>query len=471
MTSAGRFHSTAIGRNRAAALGMLATAVFTNLALAATFATVGEIPGWTILVGVATNVPCAVLGCYLVLRRMSLLGDAISHAILPGIALGFLLTHRLGGPGVFLGAMVLGVLTAVLTQLLNDFGKVPEDASLGAVFTSLFAVGVILITNAAADVDLDPGCVLYGLIDFAPFFTLVVPGLGWEVPRALGMLLPAGLLTAIFVTLLWKELKLSSFDPLLASAVGINATLVHYLLMAMVAGVTVASFEAVGAILVVAMLIVPGATGHLLSDRLGGMIAWAILVAVLSAFLGYIGAVVTDSNVAGMMAVVAGILFALAVVFAPRHGILVKGIHNLSLSLRIAGEDVLSLLYRAEEKQAEPPTLQDCRRRATAVGGWFVGRWALVRLLQQNFLVKLPDGHSRLTEKGHALAHSLVRSHRLWESFLDHHFQLPPDHLHEPAERLEHFIGPGLQEELSSDLQRPRFDPHGRQIPEPESQD
>lgn len=471
MIRSGRFTVFHFGRNHAAACGMLATALFTGLALAATFAIVGEIPGWTILVGVATNVPCAVLGCYLVLRRMSLLGDAISHAILPGIALGFLLTHRLGGPGVFLGAMALGVLAAVFTQILSDFGKVPADASLGAVFTALFAVGVILITNAAADVDLDPGCVLYGLIDFAPFYTLEVPGIGWEVPRAMGMLLPAGLLTAAFVTLFWKELKISSFDPLLASAFGINATFVHYLLMAMVAGVTVASFEAVGAILVVAMLIVPAATGHLLSERLGGMIAWAIFLAVLSAFLGYIGAVVTDSNVAGMMAVVAGIMFALAVIFAPRHGVLVKGMQNLALSLRIAGEDVLAMLYRAEEKKGKCPTLQDCRRRAKGVGGWFVGSWALVRLRRQNLLVKTPDGLARLTEKGRTLAHSLVRSHRLWESFLDHHFQLPADHLHEPAERLEHFIGPELQEELSADLQRPRYDPHGRQIPDPDNQD
>ncbi|CAN5905403.1 iron chelate uptake ABC transporter family permease subunit [soil metagenome] len=462
--------SNALGRNRLPAFGLLALTILTVLALVATFAIWGEIPGWTILVGVATSVPCAVLGCYLVLRKMSLLGDAISHAILPGIAVGFLLTHQLGGPGVFLGAIALGLLTALLTQTLSTFGKVPEDASLGAVFTSLFAVGVILITNAAADVDLDPGCVLYGLIDFAPIYTMALPGIGLEIPRALGMLLPAGLLTAAFVGLLWKELKLASFDPMLATAVGINATLVHYLLMAMVAGVTVASFEAVGAILVVAMLIVPGATGHLLSDRLGGMLAWAVFVAVVSAFLGYIGAVVTDSNVAGMMAVAAGAQFALAVVFAPRHGVLVKSLHNLALSLRIAGEDVLAMLYRNEEKQGAAITLDDCRRRARAVGGRIVGALSVSKLRRGGLLLTNADGLARLSEKGRAEAHSLVRSHRLWESYLDQHFHLPPDHLHEPAEWLEHFIGPQLQKELTAELQRPQYDPHGRQIPEPEAE-
>ncbi len=143
-----------------------------------------EIAFWTVVVGIVCNVPCAILGCYLVLRRMSLLGDAISHAVLPGIAIGFLLSGELSGPGILAGAMVFGVLTALLTQTLAWYGRVPEDASMGVVFTSLFAVGVILITNAAADVDLDPGCVLYGLIEFTPLDTVEV--LGVDVPRAWG---------------------------------------------------------------------------------------------------------------------------------------------------------------------------------------------------------------------------------------------------------------------------------------------
>src|SRR5687768_10617054 len=137
---------------------------------------------WTIAVGVLCNVPCAILGCYLVLRRMSLLGDAISHAVLPGLAVAFLLTGSINGIGMAIGAGVLGVLTAYLTQLVHKTADVPEDASMGVVFTSLFAVGVILITRAASSVDLDPGCVLYGLIEFVPLDT--VPWFGVEVPRA-----------------------------------------------------------------------------------------------------------------------------------------------------------------------------------------------------------------------------------------------------------------------------------------------
>src|ERR1051325_5903308 len=139
------------------------------------------VAAWTIAVAILCRVPCAILGCYLVLRRMSLLGDAISHAVLPGLALAFLLTGSVSGWGMMIGAAVLGVLTAYLTQAVHKLADVPEDASMGVVFTSLFAVGVILITRVASQVDLDPGCVLYGLIEFAPFDTVDVSTL--EPPR------------------------------------------------------------------------------------------------------------------------------------------------------------------------------------------------------------------------------------------------------------------------------------------------
>ena len=420
---------------------------------------------WTILVGVCCSVPCAILGCYLILRRMSLLGDAISHAVLPGIALAFLLSGQISAWPVFLGAMALGVLTAFLTHTIHSFGNVPEDASMGVVFTSLFAVGVILITHAASNVDLDPGCVLYGLIEFVPLDTVTL--LGREVPRALQTMGPVLVATVLFVLLLWKELKLVSFDPMLATAMGINATLVHYLLMAMVACVTVASFEAVGSIVVVAMLIVPAATAHLLTDRLGWMMAWATAVAVLSAIVGYAGAVSWNTSVAGMMAVAAGLQFLLAVFLAPRHGVLSKVVHNLALSLRIVSEDLIGMLYRAEEAGGRAQGVRGVswHRCLEALGGGLAARFGLLQLRRQGQIEFAPGRQVRLTEEGRRRAHSLVRSHRLWEVYLGQHFQLPPDHLHEPASRIEHYLGAGLQEQLDADLDRPSLDPHGRAIP------
>jgi manganese/zinc/iron transport system permease protein len=428
---------------------------------------------WTILVGIVTNSSCAILGCYLVLRRMSLLGDAVSHAVLPGIAVAFLLSGQVAGWPILMGAIVVGMLTALMTQTLQWLGKVPADASMGVVLTSFFAVGVLLITLAADDVDLDPGCVLYGLIELAPLDTF--PWAGREVPRVLPALTVALLGTIGFVTLFWKELKIVAFDSTLASAMGIATAVVHYLLMGMVAAVTVASFEAVGSILVVAMLIVPAATAQLWSDRLARMIFLAVGVAIISAIVGYWLALYWNTSVAGMMAVAAGGQFAISVLFAPRYGLVSRWLHNLALGMRIAGEDVVAMLYRIEESsQRRAPGAAErlpgapWRLCARAAGGGVAG-WLIVPRLWQQGRIRL--GESRrvvLTPQGRHEAQSLVRSHRLWEAYLGEHFDLPLDHLHEPAERVEHFIGPQMQERLAEELHQPHRDPHGREIPTPQ---
>jgi manganese/zinc/iron transport system permease protein len=408
---------------------------------------------WTVAVGVLCNVPCAILGCYLVLRRMSLLGDAISHAVLPGLAVAFLLNGSINGLGMAVGAGVLGVLTAYLTQLVHKAADVPEDAGMGVVFTSLFAVGVILITRAASSVDLDPGCVLYGLIEFAPLDTVTL--FGMEVPRAVQTLGPVLAITVAFVVLFWKELKLVSFDAPLAAAMGFRVALIHYMLMAMVAGVTVASFEAVGSILVIAMLIVPAATANLLTDRLSGMIGWSVVVAILSAILGYIGAVRLNTSVAGMMSVAAGGLFLIAVFLAPRHGLLSQALRRARLALRITRDHVLADMYRAEE-QAIPEV---------SMPGLL--RWLAKLQLQWTGRIERQAGGSRLTNLGRQEARELVRTHRLWEAFMSTRLALPPDHVHAPADRMEHYTDPSLREQLAADLANPTKDPHGKPIPPP----
>jgi manganese/zinc/iron transport system permease protein len=418
------------------------------------------------MVGALVNISCGLLGCFLVLRRLSLLGDAISHAILPGLALAFMVTGSRAVLPMFAGAMVVGVLTALLTETIHRTGKVPEDASMGVVFTSLFAVGVILISRTARQVDLDPSCVLYGEI-----LTIVldkVPFLWWDVPSVFVPLTVVMLIAVGFIVVLYKELKIVSFDAQLATAMGINAALVHYLLMALVAGATVASFEAVGSILVVAMLIVPGATAHLLTDRLSRMLMLAALHAVLSSFGGYLLAShpAINTSVAGMMTVVAGAQFALAVLLAPRYGLISKWLHRASLALRIVREDVLAMLYRWQEL-SQTRALSQRHVVASLGGGWLpsVAVWMLRRAGQ---LREVPDGLS-LTPAGIERARGLVRSHRLWESYLAKHFNLPLDHLHAPAERMEHFIDERLRKELVEVAPDATVDPHGRRIPEPPS--
>jgi len=419
---------------------------------------------WTIGIASVVNVGCAVLGCYLVLRKLSLLGDAISHAVLPGIVVAFFIAGRSPVP-MLACAMATGVLTAFIIQTLSRYGGVADDAGMGIVFTAMFSIGVLLLSNFAAQVDLD--CALKGNIEF---ITSKREWVGdFQIPAAAPTMILALLAVIAFITLFWKELKLTSFDPALATAIGINAALVHYLLMGMTAVVTVAAFEAVGAILSVAMLIIPAATAHLLTDRLNRMIGWSAALAISASFLGYLISKFLNVNTAGMMSVVAGLQFAVAVVFAPQYGIVGKLRHQLSLSARIAGEDIAALLYRQEEpSRSRDGTATTLGELVRAIGGGFVARYAVYRLMRRGDLNKTSHGVA-LTDKGRREAESIVRSHRLWEAYLDKNFQLPLDHLHAPAERIEHFIGPELQQQLAESLPKADLDPHGREIPAPKS--
>ena len=416
---------------------------------------------WTITVGALGGVACALLGCFLILKRLSLLGDAVSHGVLPGIAVAVLLTGQIGGPGMIVGAMVFGVLTAFLTETLTTSGKVTEDASLGVVFTSLFAVGVILISVFLRGHHIDLDCVLLGKFEMVALNTF--DWRGWEIPRAVPNMLASLGLTLAFIVFLWKELKLAAFDGALASAMGYPAVLLHYLLVSLVAACSVTAFEAMGSVLVLAMLIVPPATAHLLTDRLATMLLWAAGLAVSAAIFGYLLASrwVLACNVGGMIASIAGAQFMLALLLAPRHGLVARLLRHWRLALRIAGEEILGSLYRGEEagRAPAPVALQE-----HALPAWLV-RLAFHRLCRRGWIEPLKDGLWRLTALGRRQAESLVRSHRLWEAFLGQNFELPLDHLHAPAARIEHFIGPELQTELAAQLQEPHVDPHGKQIP------
>lgn len=277
---------------------------------------------WTVATAVVCSVACGLVGVFLVLRRMSLLGDAISHAILPGLAVAFIVTQSREPLAMLAGALAVGVMTALLSSGLNRWGKVPEDAAMGVVFTTLFAVGVILISFAARSIDLDPGCVLYGLIEFVPFDTTSV--LGAQVPRSFLWLSIVLAINLALIIAFFKELKIVCFDPYLATTMGIGASLVHYGLMTTVAATSVASFEAVGSILVIAMLVAPGATAHMLTDRLTRMLWLSAAIAAITAVAGYVLAVWWNTSVAGMIASISLAIFALAALLAPRHGILVR---------------------------------------------------------------------------------------------------------------------------------------------------
>lgn len=276
---------------------------------------------WIILIGILSAVACALPGVFLVLRRMSMMGDAISHAVLPGLAAGYLLSGDRTSVVMFTGAVLVGILTAFFTQLITRLGRVERGASMGIVFTSLFALGLLMIVRAADHVDLDPSCVLYGSIELAPLDQVSLfagSGGGIMVPRTVltsGVMLLVNLLA---ILLLFKEWRISTFDPALARTLGISPVFMHYLLMTLVAVTTVAVFEAVGSIIVIAMLIVPPACASLLANRLGTMLALSAAFAATAAVVGHLAAVTvppwigySGTSTAGMMAVAAGLLFIL----------------------------------------------------------------------------------------------------------------------------------------------------------------
>lgn len=275
---------------------------------------------WIILTGSLVGASCGLVGSFLILRKMAMLGDAISHSVLLGIVGAFLISNSTDSFAMLIGATVVGLLTAFLVQVLHQFG-VQSDAAIGVVFTSLFAAGVVLVSLFASRVHLDLEHVLYGEIAYIPWDTLTIFGMGLG-PRAVWMIGGVFLLSLLVLALFYKELKVTSFDPQMAAAVGIPVMFIHYLLMGLVSLTTVASFESVGAILVVAMLIVPGATAYLLTDRLGVMLLLSMAVGVISAILGYGVAVVLDASIAGSMTMVAGALFSIAFIASPSHGLL-----------------------------------------------------------------------------------------------------------------------------------------------------
>ncbi|GDY07825.1 manganese ABC transporter permease [Planctomycetia bacterium] len=445
---------------------------------------------WIVVIGALSAMACALPGCFLLLRKQSLMGDAISHTSLLGVVAAFFVSHWLVEAKVIspatelsvrhvtmcVGAIVVGVMSAWLTESLQKLGNVESSAALGVVFTSLFALGLLLIRAFADNVHIDLDCVLYGEIVTAPLETVGNSG----VPRAVivnGVVLAINLLLTV---LLFKELRLSAFDPALATTLGIPAQVMHYGLMGLTAMTLVAAFESVGSILVIAMLIIPPATAYLLTDRLPRMIVLSLLIAVLSAALGHVSALtlpllisrsigiadVRDASSAGMMAAAAGFLFVMAMLLGPKYGLVVRVWHRLLLKLRIAGEDVLGRLYRFEE--SAPADLSATSERVALLrkitSQSRVSRLATWMLIRRGWLIGSGSG-VHLTDIGREAARTLVRSHRLWESFLAKHFVLGEGRFHESAEQVEHFLDPELLAELDHDLDRPGVDPHGRAIP------
>lgn len=272
------------------------------------------------IIAVIVAVACALPGVFLVLRRMALMSDAISHTILLGIVLGFFILGNLDSPLLIVFAAAMGVITVSLVELLMRTQLVKQDAAIGLVFPALFSVAIILISRFARGVHLDVDAVLLGELTFAPLDRIHIGAV--DLPRSLLVMGIILLLNVIFIGLFYKELKLTTFDAGLAAALGFSPVLVHYALMLMVSVTAVGAFDAVGTVLVVAMMIAPPSAAYLLTDRLSRMLLYSSVIAVAGALGGFWLAWFLNANIAGSIASVLGVLFLGVFLMAPERGLL-----------------------------------------------------------------------------------------------------------------------------------------------------
>lgn len=288
---------------------------------------------YIILTGSLVAICCALLGSFLVLRKMSMVGDAISHAVLPGLVIAYLVSGSRASFPMLIGAALFGILTTLIIEIFQKKFRLQVDASIGVTFTALFAIGVIMISSLTGKVDLDQDCVLHGEIAYVPldlWFTKSGLNMG---PHTLWIIGTAFLIILTFVVVGFRGLKITTFDENYAKSLGISTVFWHYALMSMVSLTTVVSFEAVGAILVVAFFIIPPATAYLWTNDLKKMILLACLIGIASAILGYYLAASINGSIAGAMATVAGFIFLFSFIFKSQE----KRFRNKQLSYEEAG--------------------------------------------------------------------------------------------------------------------------------------
>jgi manganese/zinc/iron transport system permease protein len=354
------------------------------------------------LIAVLTAVACALPGVFLVLRRMAMMGDAISHTVLLGIVIGFFIVEDITSPILVLGAAAVGLLTVSLVALLQRTRLVKEDAAIGLVFPALFSIAVLLISRYAGDIHLDTDAVLTGEIAFAPFDRFYA--FGYDL-GPLGVYLMGGILliNLIFILVFYKELKISTFDAGLAATLGFAPAAIHYALMSLVSVTVVGAFDIVGSVLVVALLIAPPASAYLLTDRLARMIGLSALLGAISAVSGYWLATWLDASIAGAMAAASGGIFFLVYLFAPERGLLAAARRRSEQRWKFA-QTMLTIHLLNHEGTANAETEMQMTHLQEHL------RWKpdfaaqVVRRSVENQYVIRRNGHLDLTETGRLYA-------------------------------------------------------------------
>ena len=346
------------------------------------------------LIAAIVAMACAIPGVFLVLRKMALISDAISHSILPGIVIGFFITQDLNSPLLILLAALTGVITVVMVEFIQKTGLVKEDTAIGLVFPVLFSIVVILIAKNANDVHLDVDAVLLGELAFAPFDRMMVGGADWG-PKSLWVMGSILFITVSLLILFFKELKVTTFDAGLSSVLGIPPVVMHYGLMSVSSVTVVGAFDAVGAILVVALMIAPAATAYLLTEDLKKMIGLSVLFGVFSAIAGYWVANFLDASISGSIATTLGVIFLIVYLFAPKKGLISVLYRQKQQRIEVSLITFLLHLNRHEEEsERHIDHLQE------HINWQAVRARTVLDLAEKNNLVEIKNDVVSLTEKG-----------------------------------------------------------------------
>ncbi|WP_367390559.1 iron chelate uptake ABC transporter family permease subunit [Lewinella sp. LCG006] len=392
------------------------------------------------------GIMCGILGCFIVLRNMSLVGDALAHAILPGVVVAFLLVGY-STLAFFTGSVLAGLLTAVGITWIQHRVNTKNDAAIGIVFTAMFSLGVIGISYISRNqgVHLDLKDFLFGNVLGVADTDLMLTGL-------------VTLYVILSVVVFYRYLFVSTFQPVVAETMGIPVRLIHYFLMLLLSFAVVASLQTVGVILVVAMLITPAATALLLSDKMERVIVLSAGIGLLSAVAGLVLAIILNTTPGPAIAVTATFFYLLVVMFAPKKGLVAKAIRRRQLKLRIDREDILKAIYRSAQKgQVASAELRE--KLDISLLNWQRG---IKQLRRHKWL---ENQGLKLTALGEESARRLVRAHRLWETYLATEVGLDKEQIHIDAERHEHLLPEAILSAVDEKLGYPQLDPHGSPIP------
>ncbi len=391
---------------------------------------------------------CGLLGCFIVLRNMAMIGDALSHAILPGIVLSFMLVGY-SGIGFFIGSVLAGLLAAFLITWLQQSLRIKNDAAIGIIFTFMFSLGIIGISwiSGKGGVHLDLKDFLFGNL-------LSVSNEDFILTASLFVLVSGVIL------LFYRPLFVTTFQPALAGTMGIRASRMHYLLMLLLSLVVVASLRGVGVILVVSMLITPASAALLIANRLHYVLAWSMLLGMLSALSGLLLSIAFDFPAGPSMAVMATLIYGCIALFAPARGYLPRYFARKRLAQRILIEDILKRTVQAGKKGSI--RIEELSH-ITGYSSRILKQW--MNRLQQIGLYQKEAENYTLTHDGLIRANQLIRAHRLWETFLVEELGLQTDQIHEEADQIEHYLTEEDLRKLDEELGYPDTDPHGSPIP------